>query len=388
MLLLILSLGGFAASMAARIVDPLVTAIAADFIMPVAMVALLASAYTLPFSFSQPLLGPVGDAIGKSLMIRVALALLAVFLLASAFAPTFTTLFWVRIFAGMAGAGIIPLSFALIGDTFAIAVRQVAMSRFLASTLVGQLVGSSAAGLLAEWIGWRSVLGLSAAIAFLAAIAAILWLPRSTQPSHPIDVREILSRYGRVLQNPRSYICFCSVFLEGGAIYGITPFIGDIMQQRQIGGLREAGFAVAGLGLGGLLYTLVVPLILKVATRPQMMRAGGILAGLSLMTLAFPLNALGVSGVMVFLGIGFFLMHNSIQTEVTELLPAARASCFALHAFSFYLGQSVGPMLYGQSLSHFGLQASVITGGLVLVCVGFGINFFLNRYPALAPSGS
>ena len=160
------------------------------------------------------------------------------------------------------------------------------------------------------------------------------------------------------------------------------------MQQRQIGGLREAGFAVAGLGLGGLLYTLVVPLILKVATRPQMMRAGGILAGLSLMTLAFPLNALGVSGVMVFLGIGFFLMHNSIQTEVTELLPAARASCFALHAFSFYLGQSVGPMLYGQSLSHFGLQASVITGGLVLVCVGFGINFFLNRYPALAPSGS
>ena len=381
MLLLILSLGGFAASMAARIVDPLVTAIAADFIMPVATVALLASAYTLPFSFSQTLLGPVGDAIGKSLMIRVALALLAVFLLASAFAPSFSTLMSVRILAGMAGAGIIPLSFALIGDTFAIAVRQVAMSRFLASTLVGQLVGSSAAGILAEWIGWRYVLGLSALIAFLAAIAAILWLPRSNQPSNPIDVREILQRYGRVLKNPRAYVCFCSVFLEGGAIYGVTPFIGDIMQQRQIGGLREAGFAVAGLGLGGLLYTLVVPLILKVATRMQMMRAGGILAGLSLMALAIPLSAWGISGVMVFLGIGFFLIHNSIQTEVTELLPAARASCFALHAFSFYLGQSVGPILYGQSLSYFGLQPSVLAGGFVLICVGFCINFFLKRYP-------
>jgi predicted MFS family arabinose efflux permease len=387
-LLIILSLGGFAASMAARIVDPLVTAIAVDFIMPVAMVALLASAYTLPFSFSQPLLGPIGDAIGKSLMIRIALAMLAVFLLASAFAPSFSTLFGARILAGMAGAGIIPLSFALIGDTFAIAVRQVAMSRFLASTLVGQLVGSSAAGLLAEWIGWRWVLGLSAIIACLAAIAAILWLPRSNQPSNPIDIREILHRYRRVLQNPRAYICFCSVFLEGGAIYGVTPFIGDIMQQRQIGGLREAGFAVAGLGLGGLLYTLVVPLILKVATRMQMMRAGGILAGLSLMALAIPLNAWGVSGVMVFLGIGFFLMHNSIQTEVTELLPSARASCFALHAFSFYLGQSVGPILYGQSLSHFGLQPSVLTGGIVLICVGFGINFFLNRYPVLTPQSS
>ena len=87
---------------------------------------------------------------------------------------------------------------------------------------------------------------------------------------------------------------------------------------------------------------------------------------------------------MVFLGIGFFLMHNSIQTEVTELLPSARASCFALHAFSFYLGQSVGPVLYGQSLSRFGLQPSVLAGGAVLIAVGFGINFMLGRYPAKA----
>ena len=384
MLLLILSLGGFAASMAARIVDPLVTAIAVDFIMPVATVALLASAYTLPFSFSQPLLGPVGDTIGKSLMIRCALSLMAVFLLASAFAPNFMSLFWARVFAGMVGAGIIPLSFALIGDTFPIAVRQVAMSRFLASTLVGQLVGSSTAGILAEWIGWRWVLGLSALMALLAALAALFWLPRSTQAAQPLDISDILARYRKVLNNPRSYICFTSVFLEGGAIYGITPFIGDLMQQRSIGGLREAGFAVAGIGLGGLLYTVMVPLILKVATRPQMMRAGGILAGLSLMGLAFPLNAMGVAGVMVFLGIGFFLMHNSIQTEVTELLPAARASCFALHAFSFYLGQSVGPVLYGQSLSRFGLQPSVLAGGAVLIAVGFGINFMLGRYPAKA----
>lgn len=382
MLLLILSLGGFAASMAARIVDPLVTAIAADFLMPVATVALLASAYTLPFSFSQPLLGPVGDTIGKSLMIRCALSLMAVFLLASAFAPNFMSLFWARVFAGMVGAGIIPLSFALIGDTFPIAVRQVAMSRFLASTLVGQLVGSSTAGILAEWIGWRWVLGLSALMALLAALSALFWLPRSTQAAQPLDISDILARYRKVLNNPRSYICFTSVFLEGGAIYGITPFIGDLMQQRSIGGLREAGFAVAGIGLGGLLYTVMVPLILKVATRPQMMRAGGILAGLSLMGLAFPLNAMGVAGVMVFLGVGFFLMHNSIQTEVTELLPAARASCFALHAFSFYLGQSVGPVLYGQSLSRFGLQPSVIAGGVVLIAVGFGINFMLGRYPA------
>ena len=41
-------------------------------------------------------------------------------------------------------------------------------------------------------------------------------------------------------------------FLEGGAIDGITPFIGDLLQARGAGGLREAGFVIGGLGVGGL----------------------------------------------------------------------------------------------------------------------------------------
>ena len=54
-----------------------------------------------------------------------------------------------------------PVCMALIGDSFALSVRQVALSRYIAATLVGQLVGVSAGGLIAEWIGWRGVLKLS-----------------------------------------------------------------------------------------------------------------------------------------------------------------------------------------------------------------------------------
>ncbi|NBS02577.1 MAG: MFS transporter [Rhizobiales bacterium] len=223
--------------MAGRIVDPLVTAIAADFAAPVAIVALLASAYTMPFSFSQPFLGPVGDALGKSLLIRISVAVLAVCLLACALAPNLTSLFWFRIFAGIAGAGILPISFALIGDTFALAVRQVALSRFLGATLIGQLVGASAAGIIAEMIGWRGVLGLCAGLACLAALVGWLWLPRSQEPSQPINIPDAISRYRLVLRNPRSYVCFSAVCLEGAAIYGVTPFIGNVMQGRgHIGG--------------------------------------------------------------------------------------------------------------------------------------------------------
>jgi predicted MFS family arabinose efflux permease len=365
--------------MAGRIVDPLVTAIAADFAAPVAVVALLASAYTMPFSFSQPLLGPLGDALGKSLLIRISVAILALCLLACALAPSLGSLFVFRVLAGIAGAGILPISFALIGDSFALAVRQVALSRFLGATLIGQLVGASAAGIIAEMIGWRGVLGLCALLACVAAIVAAFWLPRSQQPAQAFNLAEAISRYRLVLSNPRSFVCFSAVCLEGAAIYGVTPFIGNLMQENQLGGLREAGFAIAGLGFGGLMYTVMVPVILKFATRPQMMRAGGILAGLALMSLGLTISWIWTGVSMIMLGIGFFLMHNSIQTEVTELAPSARASGFALHAFSFYMGQSVGPMLYAVSIHAIGFNTSVIIGGVVLIAVGIGANILIRR---------
>ena len=86
-LLFILSLCGFSGALATRLLDPLITSIASDFSTSVGVVALLASAFALPFGFSQPFLGPMGDAFGKALVIKVATAVLAVCLLASALAP-------------------------------------------------------------------------------------------------------------------------------------------------------------------------------------------------------------------------------------------------------------------------------------------------------------
>jgi predicted MFS family arabinose efflux permease len=379
-LLLILSLCGFAAALAARLVDPLVTAIASDLAAPVGRVALLASAFALPFGLMQPLLGPLGDAFGKPSVIRIAIALLALCLLAGAFATDLDLLFVTRVLAGMAGAGILPVSFALIGDSFPLAVRQIAMSRFLASTLVGQLVGASAAGILAHLIGWRGVLGAAAGTAIIAAVAANLWLPKpkgETPP--PFRLEDALARYRLVLANPRSFVCFGMVFLEGMAIYGVTPFIGTLLEQRGAGGVREAGFVVGGLGLGGLLYSLVVPLILKVITRHTMMALGGVIAAFALASLSLDLAWPVLTLNAVILGFGFFLLHNSIQTEVTELAPSARASTFSLHALSFYFGQFLGPILYGLALPAFGARPSLVVGGLVLMGVGFFGNVRLSR---------
>jgi hypothetical protein len=66
--------------------------------------ALAAFAYALPFALIQPILGPVGDAVGKPGVIRAGLAMLAVFTLASPLAPGLGTLLVLRALAGAAWA--------------------------------------------------------------------------------------------------------------------------------------------------------------------------------------------------------------------------------------------------------------------------------------------
>ena len=385
MLLFVLSLCGFSGALATRLFDPLITSIAADFATPVGVVALLSSAFALPFGLSQPFLGPTGDAFGKEVVIKVAVAVLALCQIASAIAPDLTLLFVSRILGGVAAGGIMPVCMALIGDTFSLAVRQVALSRYIGSTLIGQLVGASVGGMLAEWIGWRGVLGCAAALTVLAAVAALVMMPRNTKrrPGR-LNVGEALARYRLVLRNPRSFVCFGIVFLEGLAIYGIMPFIGVLLRSRGAGGLREAGFVIGGLGLGGLLYALVVPLLLRFASRPAMMATGGAVAALGLAGAGLEVPWSVQMGFMVVLGFGFFLLHNSVQTEVTELAPSARASAFSLHAFSFFMGQALGPMVYGLTLPIFGATTSFALGAAILAATGVTASRLLR--PSLRPA--
>ncbi|MFZ4531308.1 MAG: MFS transporter [Alsobacter sp.] len=178
--LFLLVLGGsaFASAVAARATDPMVNAIAADFATPVATVALLASAYTLPYGLCQPVLGPLGDSLGKAAVLKVCTIVFALALAACVIAPDFGTLTAARVVAGIAAGGVIPLALAMIGDRFPMEQRQIAIGRFLTAALVGQFVGVTTAGALSDWIGWRGGLASTALAAAAAAVGIIVWLKR------------------------------------------------------------------------------------------------------------------------------------------------------------------------------------------------------------------
>jgi predicted MFS family arabinose efflux permease len=74
------------------------------------------------------------------------------------------------------------------------------------------------------------------------------------------------------------------------------------------------------------------------------------------------------------------MLHNSVQTEVSSLAPSARASAFSMHAFSFFLGQALGPVIFGFGLHKLGLSPMLIANGLLLGAVGLGAAYLFSRH--------
>jgi predicted MFS family arabinose efflux permease len=363
-LLLVLGFTGLAANIAIRIVDPIVPLLAREFDVAVATVALLATAYTLPYALGQPILGPLGDSKGKAKVMSIALFVLAIALATSMFARNVTELAICRAISGLAGGACIPLAIAMIGDRFPLEGRQLALSRYLLAVIIGQLSGAPMAGLLSESIGWRPVFGIAAAIALAAGIAVrIMIKPRTDIVRPPFNLTLIRANYTKILANPLAKYCYGVVAVEGAFIYGFLPYVAALLEQRGAGSVKEAGFVVAGIGCGGLVFNLVLPSLLKSMSRTTVMRVGGWVIFLGMIGVGtgptWPIEMVAFTVV----GLGFYMLHTGIQIEATELAPDARGSAIALHAFSLFLGMALGPVFYGLTIPHLGAAISLFLGG-------------------------
>jgi predicted MFS family arabinose efflux permease len=88
------------------------------------------------------------------------------------------------------------------------------------------------------------------------------------------------------------------------------------------------------------------------------------------------------------MGLGFYMLHNTFQAQVTEVAPHARASAVALHAFSFFSGQALGVVIMGIGLRGIGLTAATGVAAAVILVVGLTASIVLTRPPPLAKGSS
>jgi len=363
-----LALGALSANVVTRITDPLVSVLAQDLGTTTAKAALLASAFALPFALIQPILGPVGDALGKRRVIAVCLTALSVLLVLSSLAWRLEVLFVLRMLAGLAAGGVMPLCIAMVGDSVPMRDRQVALSRLVAFGISGQIAGGSLAGLLEPYLGWRGIMLLSAAVVASGAAAMLLGgRGRAAEQPQRFDFPAALQRYWHLLRMPAARVLYISVAVEGGLVFGCFPYFAPTLQARDLGAVAEAGLAVAAFGCGGLTYAAIAKLLLRHVGQGRMVVLGGALCLLAFLGFALAAASWVFIASGLFLGTGMYMIHNTIQTRVTELAPQARGSAVALHAFHFFAGQTLGPVFYGLMLSGLGGMVAFPLAGVALL---------------------
>lgn len=371
LLIVVLGFMSFSAATVLRLADPVVPLIARDFSMSVETAALVASAFALPYALGQPILGPLGDALGKVRVIKVCLGVSLLALVVCLLAPTYSILFFGRVLGGLAAGGILPIAIAMIGDRYEFAERQVALSRLIFATITGQLAGAIVGGAIGEMWGWRApfvaALGLNI-VGFLLSLAFLK--PLTEHRPEVLRFSTARNNYIAILSNPLAIVCYGGVFAEGVFIYGVFPHIASILEARGTGGVHEAGYVIAGFAIGGILYTASIRTVLARIGMIGILRFGGALCAIAFALMTFVESWQALTALFILNGVGFYLMHSSFQTQATELAPHARGSAVALHAFFFFLGIALGPALFGVGMLTLGLTMTLAICAFGCITIG------------------
>jgi len=153
-----------------------------------ATVTWVLTVYLLSASVATPILGRVGDAIGKKPMFVLSLAALGVGSLLAALASSIGVMIVARAVQGVGGA-VLPLAFGIIREEFPRERVTVAISITAALLAVGGGAGIVLAGPVVDALDYHWLFWMPAIAIGLATIAAFLVLPDSEQRNPgPISV--------------------------------------------------------------------------------------------------------------------------------------------------------------------------------------------------------
>jgi len=347
----LLSMASFCSMATLRVVDPLLPEVAKEFATTPGSASVIATSYAVAYGIFQVAYGPLGDRFGKFLIATLAITAATAAVTAASLSNSLLALSCLRFAAGAATAAIIPLSLAYIGDITSYEQRQPVLARFMTGTVLGLLFGQVAGGIIMELSGWRSVFlvlgGAYAVVTTLLVLELRSARVARTTSSHSIRPARIIGQYLNVLRQEHPRRVLLAVFLEGFLINGGLTYLGAFLKDNFAISYGTIGLMLAGFGIGGLLYTIVSRPVIRRLGESGMVRTGGVfvLVGYGLMAALPDWHFAVVASFLI--GFGFFLFHNTLQANATQMVPDARGSAVSLFALSLFMGQAAGVAILG-----------------------------------------
>lgn len=370
--IILLAGAGFAAQAMVRVTDSLLPQIAFDFQTTVGQAAIVVAAYSVAHGSVQLIIGPIADRFGKYRTVTLMCALATVLVALCGTVTTLPELAVARFASGAAAGWIVPISMAYVGDVTPHARLQPVLGRYLTGQIIGQLFGQAAGGVLGDWFGWRNVFFVLAGVFALATAGLIFELvknPRTRLATRTAGPPRFVADYVAVLSNPWARFVIFAVFVESSVAWGAFAYVGADLRLRFGMSFAAVGLIVGAFGIGGLIYAGSVQQLVNRLGQPGIAILGG-----AALASAYVILAAGVAWWLAPLattsiGLGFYALHNTLQTNATQMTPEARGTAVAIFSSAIYLGQVLGVAVGGLVFDHSGAVPLFLGSGAILLAL-------------------
>jgi predicted MFS family arabinose efflux permease len=329
------------------------------------------TATQLGFAAGMLVLSPLGDRIDRRRVILLQIGGICVALLAAAAAPTLAVLVGASLAIGVL-ATMVQQAAPFAAELAPPAQRGHAIGTVMSGLLLGILLARTAAGFIAQYLGWRSVFG-AAIVAMLAlALVVVTRLP----PSRPTSTLS----YGKLLVAPwRLAIALRTLretSLTGAALFACFSLFWSVLALKLAGAPFHLGPQVAGLfGIVGVAGVLAAPWAGRFADRKGPRAVVSLAIGLVAASfVVFALSGRSFAGLVVgvvVLDVGLQSAQIANQSRIFALRPDARSRVNTVYMVTYFVGGAVGSAASTVAWHAFGWNGVCAAGLLFSALAGW-----------------
>ncbi len=317
------------------------------------LMQLTISLYILGLAVGQLFYGPLSDALGRRPALMLGMALYSGAGLVAWQAASIETLVVARFFQAFGGCAGLALGRAMIRDTAPpdSAVQKLAVLNLVVA--IGPALAPLAGTLLADWVGWRSILLALCLMGLGNLLFVWRWMPETAQPSGAVDTRALAVEYRTLLKSP----AFIGYAIGGGcvttamfAFVASAPFIFEQLDEPASHVAFYLSLLILSISLGNLITNRTIK-------RLGMVR---------LMMTASWLSLIGSSAMVVIVLAG---AATPITLEAAMLLFTFGVGMTGPTALTLAVG--VNPRVIGSAAGLYGFSQMGI-GALCTAVAGIG----------------
>ena len=367
-----LYLTGFASFVGFYLPQPILPLVATDYGVTAQSASLVISATILGIALASPFVSLLAQKFAaKHLLLTSSLALTLI-TLASAFAPAFGLLVTLRFVQGLLLAILFAVSLSYVSESLPNEVMAGVAGRYVATTILGGMLGRILAGTFGDVLEWRYGFVLSA---LLYLVLVPLWLAQpklkaSAQPRGALGSLEHLKNPAILAGLAIGFFLFFAFqatttylpFKLAAPPFDLSTTVISLMYLSYAAGMVSSGLA------GWLRRRFSLRLSFALGFGLALFGNLGVLTNSLTLTLAALLVLCFGNWIVQGLAVGY--VATATQTD--------RAGANALYLLFYYLGGSLGAYLPGLFFEDFGYSGVIVTS-IVALMLGLGSALFLLR---------